>query len=874
MNKKKIKFNKLLPIIISIVLTIGIIIPAISLAEGEDIIGEEVVSAEEFVDVGVQPMWSIKVYTVNFVDWDSTVLSTQNIEHGSPATAPSNPFRDGYFFVGWDTDFSAITGDTIVTALYEVMTHTVTFETGGGTNIGAQIIEHGKTATKPQDPVRQGYVFNGWTEFDVPYYFDKPVTTTTSIKAEWIPVVYHVIYSGNGFDGGHEPVDNNTYMSGDSHIVLDNEGGIFRDRHVFMGWNTKSDGTGVSYKPGDQFSVTEETTLYAQWMYIEPVEKQTLDVMANDVTYVYGDAVPVITPTILNPGLLFPEHTKENVEAAISYTYPDDTLGKSNSMMRKVSFTLSEEYSEFYNIRVYDQNNRLNDVTIYASQRPLDIIWGSGEHYIESNNGAPGTYELVYGDTVPNLFNNIDFANALEEDRNSIPFKITDTVNIYNYVWDDVGDLAFGERGAMQIADVNSNARLGIGVYSFQVQLNSASDLDANGVKGSHMKYKNKFGLANMYIMPKEVSVTPDDKAKIYGEEDPILTGSHSELAYGEEIDFKYHRVPGETIGTYDIDVDNFGYNDYKNYDISYNSAELVINKRNLTLVGNSGEFQYNGDNHIVDEFTVEGLLSTDTISGVEYIAERTNVGNNDGIFNIDNIKIVDKDGNDVTYCYNINTRVGEIVVTLILIPSPEPSSEPSSIPSSEPSTTPSTEPSVEPSTEQPSEIPAVVAPVETIVVPVVINPTTSPIESVIEESTIEPEPAIEPTLQPIDEVESTTIDDALIPLFGLDGIENWSLFDLIMTIATVICFIALLISYFFDKKKTDDNGDVLKKRFLIRLLGILFAIANVLFFLLTQNIYTPIVIFDEWSVWFAVILIGQLITMYLIRKRKRVEKH
>ena len=58
-------------------------------------------------------------YTVTFVDWDGKVLNTQNVEHGKAATAPVSPKREGYTFTGWDRDFSNVTEDMTVTAQYE-----------------------------------------------------------------------------------------------------------------------------------------------------------------------------------------------------------------------------------------------------------------------------------------------------------------------------------------------------------------------------------------------------------------------------------------------------------------------------------------------------------------------------------------------------------------------------------------------------------------------------------------------------------------------------------------------------------------------------------------------------------------------------------
>ncbi|MBO6061588.1 MAG: InlB B-repeat-containing protein, partial [Clostridia bacterium] len=66
---------------------------------------------------GEEPVY----HTVNFYDWDGTLLSTQQVEDGAAAVAPEDPVREGYNFLGWDADFSCVTGDLNVTALYEAI---------------------------------------------------------------------------------------------------------------------------------------------------------------------------------------------------------------------------------------------------------------------------------------------------------------------------------------------------------------------------------------------------------------------------------------------------------------------------------------------------------------------------------------------------------------------------------------------------------------------------------------------------------------------------------------------------------------------------------------------------------------------------------
>ena len=106
-------------------------------------------------------------YTVTFKDWDGAVLKIQTVEEGSSATAPSDPIRDGHMFIGWDKDFSSITSDLTVTAQYvEMIYYIVTFVDWDGTVLKTEQVGEGYSATAPSDPIRTEYEFIGW---DVPF---------------------------------------------------------------------------------------------------------------------------------------------------------------------------------------------------------------------------------------------------------------------------------------------------------------------------------------------------------------------------------------------------------------------------------------------------------------------------------------------------------------------------------------------------------------------------------------------------------------------------------------------------------------------------------------------------------------------------------
>ncbi|MBQ4569142.1 MAG: leucine-rich repeat protein [Ruminococcus sp.] len=84
-------------------------------------IAVDIASGNEYL-TGATIHCATQSYSVTFVDYDGTVLSTQTVEQGTSAVEPETPYRDGYEFTGWDTDFSDVQSDLVVTATYNYLT--------------------------------------------------------------------------------------------------------------------------------------------------------------------------------------------------------------------------------------------------------------------------------------------------------------------------------------------------------------------------------------------------------------------------------------------------------------------------------------------------------------------------------------------------------------------------------------------------------------------------------------------------------------------------------------------------------------------------------------------------------------------------------
>ena len=90
-----------------------------------------------------------------------------------------------------------------------------------------------------------------------------PFLTLQSLSGSCLPTM---AYMGNGNTAGTAPTDGSTpYTSGSTVTVLDNTGSMTKTSNVFSGWNTKADGTGTSYAPGETFTITSPVMLFAQW---------------------------------------------------------------------------------------------------------------------------------------------------------------------------------------------------------------------------------------------------------------------------------------------------------------------------------------------------------------------------------------------------------------------------------------------------------------------------------------------------------------------------------------------------------------------------------------------------------------------------------
>ena len=102
------------------------------------------------------------------------------------------------------------------------VTHTITFNTNGGSNVAAITVNHGEIATAPETPEKEGYRFVEWCvdeTLSTPFDFNEPVTGDVLLYAKWTQVEYVVVHTINIGEGG-------TYVVDFYSVGIDNQGPI------------------------------------------------------------------------------------------------------------------------------------------------------------------------------------------------------------------------------------------------------------------------------------------------------------------------------------------------------------------------------------------------------------------------------------------------------------------------------------------------------------------------------------------------------------------------------------------------------------------------------------------------------------------------
>ncbi len=140
---------------------------------------------------------------------------------------------------------------------------TVTFSPNGGSGTMTEQSYEGTVNLSPNTLTREGYTFVGWnteqdgngTAYADGASFD--FSSDETLFAQWAEN-HTVTFNANGGSG-----DMPAQETGGIAALATNT--LTREGYTFAGWNTEEDGSGTLYADGADFDFSSEETLYAQW---------------------------------------------------------------------------------------------------------------------------------------------------------------------------------------------------------------------------------------------------------------------------------------------------------------------------------------------------------------------------------------------------------------------------------------------------------------------------------------------------------------------------------------------------------------------------------------------------------------------------------
>ena len=525
-------------------------------------------------DLTINAVYDVDTFTVTFKDGEK-VLETQTVEYEAAATAPDTARLsppEGMHFAKWDKDFSKVTEDIEVSAVYELNEYTVIFK-NGETTLKTEMVKHGFAATPPNVYDTATKKFVGWDKS-----FDN-VTSDILVNAKWETKKFTLTFIN--FDGTSVYTAEVEYgASIDSHFETADSAATYDTKILdYDGWY-KADGTRIDEldlptMPAENFTLTLKLSL---------MDSAIGDFKVNTpADFTFTESNTAEFSVMPNEGT--------TLHAGVTYKYIW-TINKDNV------FYKTEETTELsLTLQNLAAGEYLANVKIVASMENCGSVekdFSADETLIVSRADISGItvtgVTMTYGDK-------------------------TAKIGISGLLADDV--VTYGTDGTtFPLQNVDLSA-LDCGEYDYFVRVYRGDNYNP---------YTSEKITVTINKAEVSATVTPDDNTLTYGDNLPSLTAAINGETYTIESG-KYELHLGMTsitgdvannVGTYnienvDISVLREKYPE-KNYDIKLTTVgAITINQAKLTVTVSldKTELTYGEDSPIIS-YTFSGLKSSD----------------------------------------------------------------------------------------------------------------------------------------------------------------------------------------------------------------------------------------------------------------------
>lgn len=611
-------------------------------------------------DLTINAVYDVDTFTVTFKDGEK-VLETQTVEYEAAATAPDTARLsppEGMHFAKWDKDFSKVTEDIEVSAVYELNVYTVTFK-NGETTLKTEMVKHGFAATQPNVYDTATKKFVEWDKS-----FDN-VTSDLIVNAKWETKKFTLTFIN--FDGTTVYTEEVEYgASIDSHFDKADKAATYDTTILdYDGWY-KADGTEITKfdlptMPAENITLTLKLRLMDS-----AIGEFTVNTPAD---FTFTESNTAEFSVMPNEGTTL----YEGVTYKYIWTINKDNVFYKTEETTKSSFTLQNLAAGEYlaNVKIVASVENCGSVekdftageTLIVSRADISGITVTGVTmtYGDENakikiDGLKDGDKVFYGTDNTNFpLQNVDLSALdcgeydyfvrVNRGDNYNPYtsgKITVTINKAEAtatVTPKSDKLTYGDNLPSLTATINGETyTIESGKYTLRLKdsmqaitgsvANNVGTYNIENVDISvlHKNYPDKnyeinvetVGTITINEEKLTVTVSLDKTELTYGEALPIITYKFDGLKLSDaESDFT--RTETEfaeklDVGTYTATVTLSG-DKTKFYEITVNAADFTVKQKDATITINAVDNIIYGDKVPVLKAAVEGVLKGDSLS-------------------------------------------------------------------------------------------------------------------------------------------------------------------------------------------------------------------------------------------------------------------
>ena len=230
----------------------------------------------------------VDTYTITFTNGQTTTFTITNGSNGKSAYET---------YLEYHPEYTGTEEEWINTFIND-NSCTVIFDSNGGTAVSPQIVSNQGGAAKPDDPTKEGYLFDGWYVDELKWnFYLYSVNQDITLKARWILDSFRVKTISN-IDGGNYTNIDSMYQSNDE-IPLTIE---LKPGYLFDGWYDSNNNLLSSNLNYTYVVPTSDTIITAKFSIEEykvtyVVPDKTIN--ENDDTFTYFTKIELSNPTLV-----------------------------------------------------------------------------------------------------------------------------------------------------------------------------------------------------------------------------------------------------------------------------------------------------------------------------------------------------------------------------------------------------------------------------------------------------------------------------------------------------------------------------------------------------------------------------------------------